>query len=142
MILDTTYLLPLARIEIDTDLLKAIADGKINWRLEEITVSLISIFELQAESAKLMIPTNYVSEAIEAIFKTFKVEPFYKPEIIAASFEIRRLIPDYLDCVIVATAVTLKEKLITEDSLILSEREELEKDYGISIQSYEDVVGS
>jgi len=142
MILNTTYLLTLARIKIDTGLLKAVTDGKIDWKLEEITVSLISIFELQAKDAKLKIPANSVSEAIEAIFRTFKVELFYKPEIIAASFKVRKLIPDYLDCVIVATAVALREKLITKDSLILSEREVLEKEYGISIQSYGEVVRS
>jgi len=35
LILDTTYLLPLARIAIDTDLLEAIAKGKADIKLEE-----------------------------------------------------------------------------------------------------------
>ena len=74
MILDTTYLLPLARISVDTDLLKAIADGKVGWKLEEVTVSMISIFELQAKAAKLMVPAEFVVDAVEAIFRAFKVE--------------------------------------------------------------------
>ena len=74
MILDTTYLLPLARISVDTDLLRAIAEGKVGWKLEEVTVSMISIFELQAKAAKLMVPAEFVVDAVEAIFRAFKVE--------------------------------------------------------------------
>ena len=62
MILDTTYLLPLALIQIDTDLLRAIADEKANLKLEETTVNMISIFELQAKPAKLMVPAKFVVE--------------------------------------------------------------------------------
>ncbi|MEM3516836.1 MAG: hypothetical protein QW647_03495, partial [Candidatus Bathyarchaeia archaeon] len=68
MILDATYLLPLARIAIDLDLLDAIAKGKTSLKLEEITVSLISIFELQMKAAKLMVPTEFVVKATNAIF--------------------------------------------------------------------------
>lgn len=52
------------------------------------------------------------SEAISA----FRVEPFYEPTVIDISYELRKIIPDYLDCVIVATAAALKEDVITEDS--------------------------
>ncbi|MEM3392437.1 MAG: hypothetical protein QW487_02900 [Candidatus Bathyarchaeia archaeon] len=76
MILDATYLLPLARIAIDLDLLDAIAKGKTSLKLEEITVSLISIFELQMKAAKLMVPTEFVVKATNAIFNAFKVESF------------------------------------------------------------------
>lgn len=53
---------------------------------------------------------------IEAIFNAFRVEPFYEPTVIDISYELRKIIPDYLDCVIVPTAATLKEDVITEDS--------------------------
>ena len=140
MILDTTYLLPLARISIDTDLLKAIADGKVGWKLEEVTVSMISIFELQAKAAKLMVPAEFVVDAIEAIFRAFKVEPFHRPEIIKVAYDVKNLVSDYVDCVIVATATVLKEILATEDSQILSNRELLEGQYGISVASYKELV--
>jgi hypothetical protein len=35
LILDATYLLPLVRINVDTDLLRAIIDRKVGWKLEE-----------------------------------------------------------------------------------------------------------
>jgi hypothetical protein len=41
LILDTTYSLPLAQIAVDTDLLAAIARRKTDFKLEEVSVSLI-----------------------------------------------------------------------------------------------------
>ncbi|MEM3676867.1 MAG: PIN domain-containing protein [Candidatus Bathyarchaeia archaeon] len=140
MILDTTYLLPLARIAIDLDLLDAIAKGKTNLKLEDVAVSLISIFELQAKAAKLMVPAEFVVKAVNVMLNAFKVESFYNPEIIKVSYELKKLIPDYIDCVVVATAITLKESLITEDSLILANAEVIKKEYGVNVLSFKDVV--
>lgn len=140
MILDTTYLLPLARINVDTDLLRAIADRKVSWKLEDVTVSMISIFELQAKAAKLMVPTEFVVDAVKAIFGAFNVESFYRPEIIKVAYKVKKLIPDYVDCVIVATAIVLKEDLATEDSQILSNRGVVKEEYGVSTLSYKELV--
>lgn len=140
MILDTTYLLPLARIAIDTDLLGAIAEGRANLKIEEFGISLISIFELQAKAVKLMIPAKFTVKAVEAILTAFRVKPFYETEIIDVSYELKKIIPDYVDCVIVATAVALKEDLATEDSLILAQTKALRKEYGIEVMSFRDLV--
>lgn len=140
MIIDTTYLLPLALIQIDTDLLRAIADEKVNLKLEEVTVNMISLFELQAKAAKLMVPAKPVIDAIKVINMAFKVEPINKPEIIETAYELRKMIPEYIDCVIVSTAVVLKEDLITEDSRILSKKEQLKNKYGVNISSYKDLI--
>jgi len=140
LIIDTTYLLPLARINVDKDLLRAVADEKVKLRFEDIRINEISIFELQAKAAKLMIPAKFVIEAIETILKAFKIERFHKPEIIEIANEIRRSIPDYIDCIIVATAVLTKESLITEDSLILSKREQIQKKHGIKILTFSELT--
>ena len=140
MILDTTYLLPLARIQIDTDLLRASAERKANLKLEEITVNMISIFELQAKAAKLMVPAEFVVEAVKAINMAFKVEPFSRPEIVEIAYELTKMMPDYIDCVIVGTAAVLKDNLVTEDSRILSKREYLKEKYGVNICSYKELV--
>ena len=103
-------------------------------------MSMISIFELQAKAAKLMVSAEFVVDAVEAIFRAFKVEPFHRPEIIKVAYDVKKLISDYVDCVIVATATVLKEALATEDSQILSNRELLEGQYGISIASYTELV--
>ena len=82
MIIDATYLLPLARTRINNDLLRAIADGKIELKFEDIIVNSVSIFELQAKDAKLGVLAGFVVEAIRVILKAFKIEEFYRPRII------------------------------------------------------------
>jgi len=140
LIIDTTYLLPLTRIHVDTDLLKAAAEGEIDLKLENLTVNLISVFELQAKAAKLGVPSKFVTEAADAILTTFRVEPFHKPEIVEISFELRKSIQDYIDCVIVATAATLREDLATEDTLVLANRKQIKDRYGVNTMSYQDIA--
>lgn len=140
MILDTTYLLPLARIDVDANLLEAIADGQANLKIEDIVVSLISVFELQAKAAKLKIPAKFTIEAIDAILNALKVEPFHQPQVIEISYALRKTIADYVDCVIVATAAALKEDIATEDSIILNKKETIEKTYNIKVHTFKELV--
>ncbi|MGB9760331.1 MAG: PIN domain-containing protein [Thermoproteota archaeon] len=142
MILDTTYLLPLARIDIDTDLLKASIEGKTNIKIEEIAINLISLFELQAKAVKLGIASDVVSEAFEAIFKAFRVVPFYEENVVKTSFNLRKTIPDYIDCVVLATAIVLNEDLVTEDSVVHAKKDLIEKEYKIKIYSFSDLIRS
>lgn len=137
MILDTIYLLPLARIGVKTDFLRAVADGKVNVDLSDLKVSLISIFEMQAKAFSLNIPPGYVTEATDIIM-SFDVVPFYEESIVRRAYELRGL-RDYIDRIIVSTAIERKEVLMTEDSSILSVREELKRKYGIDIVSYRDL---
>ena len=142
MILDTTYLLPLAGIGIDTDLLKAVFEDKAKLRLEDFSVSLISIFELQAKAAKLKVPVSTVLSAVKTITKVFKVIPFYDVEVIDKSFELRKHISDYIDCIIVATAIVLKKDLVTEDTLIHENKKLIKENYGVNIFDYKSLVKS
>ena len=137
MIVDTTYLLPLSRISIDTDLLRAIAENEIaDVGLEDLGVSSISIFELQAKAAKLKVKAEYVSGAVSSISDNFRVEPFHSPTIIKSSFELKNMFSDYIDCIIVGTAVSLIEDLITEDSKILDKKDILHDKFGVNVSSY------
>ena len=142
MILDTTYLLPLAGIGVDTDLLKAVFEDKAKLRLEDFSVSLISIFELQAKAAKLKVPVSTVLSAVKTITKVFKVVPFYDVEVIDKSFELRKHISDYIDCIIVATAIVLKKDLVTEDTLIHENKKLIKENYGVNIFDYKSLVKS
>ncbi|HDD36780.1 MAG TPA: type II toxin-antitoxin system VapC family toxin [Archaeoglobus veneficus] len=142
MILDTTYLLPLAGIGVDTDLLKAVFEDKAKLRLEDFSVSLISIFELQAKAAKLKVPVSTVLSAVKTITKVFKVIPFYDVEVIDKSFELRKHISDYIDCIIVATAIVLKKDLVTEDTLIHENKKLIKENYGVNIFDYKSLVKS
>jgi len=51
-------LLPLIGVDVRTDLLRAIDEGRTRRRIHfgELRVSLISIFELQAKASKLDVP--------------------------------------------------------------------------------------
>jgi PIN domain nuclease of toxin-antitoxin system len=140
LILDTTYLLPLAGVAVDTDLLAAIAREEVDLRFRDIAVSLVSVFELQANAAKLNVPAESTIKAVQAISAAFRVEPFRKPEIIEASYELRKIIPDYVDCVIVATAIGLKDDLATEDSLILASAEAINRKHGIHVLRFRDII--
>lgn len=114
----------MARIDVNANLLEAIADGQSDLKIKDIVVSLISVFELQAKAAKLKIPSKFTIEAIEIILHGLKVEPFHNPQIIEISSYLRTTIPDYIDCIIVATAASLNEDLTTEDSIILHKKKQ------------------
>ena len=133
-------MLPLAQIAVDTDLLAAIAKRKTDVKLEDLSVSLISIFELQAKGAKLNIPAKAVIRAVDAIISAFQVVPFYEPRIIEISQKVRATISDYIDCILIATAISSKQDLITEDTLILERKTKLLKEYKLRISSFRDLV--
>ena len=140
MILDTTYLLPLAQIAVDTDLLAAVAKKNTGLKLEDIVVSLISIFELQAKAAKLKVPAKSTIRAVDAVLSAFRVIPFYEPGVIETAQRIRKIIPDYVDCIILATAVVSKEDLVTEDSIVLEKKEKLLKDHRLKVLNFNDLM--
>jgi len=140
LIIDTTYLLPLAKVEVDADLLLAIAENRAKLRMGDVGVSLISLFELQAKAAKLRIPADAVTSSIGAILDTFSVIPFSRSDVIELSFRLREEMTDYIDCVIVGTAVARREDLVSEDSKIWKARASIHEKYGINVLRYRDVV--
>ena len=81
-----------------------------------------------------------MSKGVQVIFQVFDVVEFYRPDVVRISFELRRELPDYIDCIIVATAISLREDLLTEDRLIHSLKGDIERKYGIGIYSHKDVL--
>jgi predicted nucleic acid-binding protein len=142
LIIDTTYLLPLIGVSIDKDLLKAIVERRtrIDIDIDDLAVSLISLFELQAKAVTLNISSQNLAKAIEILNSSIRVIPFYNREVIEYSYEVYKLLRDYIDSIIVATAISLREDLATEDRVILSIKKDLEKTYEIKIYSYKDLV--
>jgi predicted nucleic acid-binding protein len=139
MIIDTTYLLPLSRVSVDTDLLESIDAGGIKLAFSDIGVSSISLFELQAKGAKLKVPAKFTIEAIEVILDEFRVEHFYNPKIIEISHILSRQLNDYIDCIILGTAIALKEDLVTEDSKLMGIKKQVWEKYRINIFNYTDL---
>jgi len=145
MILDTSYFMPLAKMAVSTDLLLAVGDNKTQPKglsFDKVTLNSLSLFELQAKAAKLGINTSWVIEALDAISRFFRVESYNSPEIIEIASALRKdFFTDYVDCVIVATAVATGEELVTEDSQILRKRKELMEKYSLKILSYRELIG-
>ena len=140
MIIDTTYLLPLAKIGVDADLLRAVAEKKARLRLGDISVSLISLFELQAKAAKLRIPASVVNDSVRAVLENFDVIPFSESAVVETSFRLRDQMTDYIDCVIVGTAAARHENVASEDSKIWRARKLLRDEYGVTVRRYKDLV--
>lgn len=140
MILDTTYFLPLAQIAVDTDLLAAVAKKKADLKMEDISLSLISIFELQAKGAKLNVPAKSTVRAVDAILSAFRVVPFYERGVIEGAQRIRKTISDYVDCIVLATAIASKDDVVTEDSLVLEKKKKLLKDFNLKVLSSRELM--
>lgn len=140
MIIDTTYLLPLSRIGVDTDLLKYIDEGKADINIADLSISSISVFELQAKAAKLGVKPNHTVEAIDVINATFRIEPFFNQEIVRLSWTLLADVKDYIDCIIIATAIAIGEDLVTEDSKIIDKRDFIKGRYKIDILNYKDFI--
>ncbi len=70
----------------------------------------------------------------------FTVVPFTKPEVIETAFSLRNLLRDYIDCIILGTAIALGETLVTEDKDIHSIAGLVEKEYGVKIYSYKSLL--
>ena len=125
---------------MDTDLLAAVARRKTDVKFEDLAVSLISIFELQAKGAKLNIPAKAVIRAVDAIISAFRVVPFYETGIIEIAQKMRKTVSDYVDCILMATAISNKEDLVTEDSLILEKKGKLSREYNLRVLSFKDLA--
>jgi len=123
--------MPFSRIDVDTDLLRSIHEKGVD--IEAFGISSISFFEMQAKALRLGVPVQHTIEAVNAIGGAFRVEPFYNPKVVEVGAELSRRIKDYIDCLILATAIVLGEGLVTEDSKIHEIKEEIKRRYGIDV---------
>jgi len=128
IVLDTTYFLPIVGIKVKSDFFLALEKNEIFVDLRDIYLSEITLFELQAKATKLSVPPERVAEGIDAIREAFNIIPFYEPEIIKISFKLRRILSDYIDCVILATAISREYILLTEDSDIQSNKQAISRE--------------
>jgi len=128
--MDTTYLLPVIGISVKGIPRDALI-RLIKWG-NSIFISEISLFELSAKGAKHIaagrLPAKRVSRGISAIVhdETIETIPIYETKVLLTAFKIRRLIPDFIDCLILSSAMNRCEVLITEDSDIQNLKEDKE----------------
>jgi PIN domain nuclease of toxin-antitoxin system len=120
LLLDTTYFLPAIGIsikELPNDApIKLIAKG------HQISISDISIFELSAKGAKHItngtLTPERVTRGIKAIIydDTIETIPIHDNNLLLTSFKLKSILNDFIDCLILSSAINHCDALITEDS--------------------------
>ena len=133
LLLDTTYFLPAIGISVEgiseDAIIKLIKMG------HQIFLNTITIFELAAKGAKYIvsgdIKSDRVIRGIRSIVYDEKIEkiPLYDTSILLTSFKLRKILEDFIDCLILSSAINKCDILVTEDKDIkcLEEKEEYQK---------------
>ena len=119
LLLDTTYLLPAIGISVKNvrrDLpIKLIKKGY------SLFISEVTIFELSAKGSKHVASGNLAPErvlrGIRAIVHDDRIVkvPVHDESILLTSFKLRRILDDYIDCLILSSAINRCDILLTED---------------------------
>ena len=130
LLLDTTYLLPAIGVSIkglpEDAPIKLISSG------HQISMSDITIFELSAKGAKHItlgtLTAERVSRGIRALVYDDRIEriPIHDSSVLLAAFKLRRMLSDFIDCLILSSAINRNDILVTEDGDIHDIREKRE----------------
>ena len=124
LLLDTTYFLP--AIGVSVKQLPKDAPLRLIAKGHQISISDISIFELSAIGAKHItnktLTPERVTKGLRAIIYDDTVEsiPIHDRQILFTSFKLRSILDDFIDCLILSSAINQCDALITEDSDILN----------------------
>ena len=120
LLLDTTYFLPAIGVSIKE--LPNDAPIKLLAKGHHISVSYITLFELSAKGAKYvnngMLLPETVAEGIRAIVHDDEIEtiPIHDSKLLLTSFNLKNALTDFIDCLIVSSAINYCDALITEDN--------------------------
>jgi len=127
LLLDTTYLLPAIGVSVKG--LPEDAPIKIIGKGDRISISDITIFELSATGAKHItlgaLTAERVSRGIRAIVYDDRMEriPIHDTSVLLTAFRLRRTLNDFIDCLILSSAINRSDVLVTEDRDIQDLRE-------------------
>ncbi|MFQ6087010.1 MAG: PIN domain-containing protein [Candidatus Bathyarchaeia archaeon] len=130
LLLDTTYLLPAIGISIKG--LPKDAPIKLIKKGHQISISNITIFELSAKGAKHIAIGNLtaerVSTGIRAIVYDDRITriPIHDSSVLLTAFKLRRTLSDFIDCLILSSAINRNDVLVTEDEHIQNLRKNRE----------------
>jgi len=119
LLLDTTYLLPAIGVSIKglpkDALIRLIQKG------HQISISNISVFELSAKGAKHVatgtLSAERVTRGISAIVydERITVVPMHDSSVLLMAFKLRRMLSDFIDCLILSSAINHCDAIVTED---------------------------
>ena len=127
LLLDITYFLPIIGISVKN--LPKDAPTKLMHKKHQIFISDITIFELSAKGAKYaasgLIPPERISKGIRALIynETIKILPIHESTILHTAFKLRNILSDFIDCLILSSAINNCDALITEDNDIQNIKE-------------------
>ena len=133
LLLDTTYFLPAIGISVkglpDDAVIKLIEKG------HEIYISEVTIFELAAKGAKYVLTGDLAAEKVSRGVRTIVYDdritriPLYDSSTLLTAIKLRGLLNDFVDCLILSSAISQCDALITEDKDIqsLKERKEFQE---------------
>ncbi len=119
LLIDTTYLLPAIGVsikELSKDVLV-----KLMRKGNSVSICDISIFELSAKGAKHVssgeLPAERVTRGIRAIVYKEEIEtiPMVDTEVLLTAFKLRRMLNDFIDCLILSAALNRCDILLTQD---------------------------
>jgi PIN domain nuclease of toxin-antitoxin system len=122
VLLDTTYLMPAIGVsvkEISPDTLGVIRGGG-----HEAAISEVSLLELSAKGAKLVasgaLTADRVIRGVIAAKRDEELEkiPIVDEDLLGTAISLRGRLRDFLDCLILSSAINRCDVLLTEDSLI------------------------
>ncbi|MBS7612210.1 PIN domain-containing protein [Candidatus Bathyarchaeota archaeon] len=128
LLLDTTYFLPAIGIAVKN--LPANAPIKLMQKGHQIFISKITLFELSAKGAKYAalgkIAPERITRGIRAIAyaETINTIEIHESTILNTAFQIRKTLNDFIDCLILSSAINQCDTLITEDTDIQNIKED------------------
>ncbi len=119
LLLDTTYLLPAIGVAVRNLPRTVVRD--LRGRGHNIAICTITIFELAAKGAKLVhdgkLKESGVHEGLQAILNDEAISQiqFQEPEVLLRAMAIRAELNDFIDCLILCSAATTADALVSED---------------------------
>jgi len=128
LLLDTTYILPAIGVSV-----KGVPEDSAVQLIEgghSVSISGITIFELSAVGAKQIslgnLTAERVSRGIRAIVYDGGIEmvPIHDTSVLLTAFKLRRTLSDFIDCLILSSAISRADALVTEDRHIHDLRED------------------
>jgi predicted nucleic acid-binding protein len=122
ILLDTTYVLPAIGVSVRGVPKDAI--DRFAARGDEMFISEITLFELSAKGARYVfegsLPPERVTRGIDAISYDDSIVKLRTCEVdvLRLALKLRAMLGDFIDCLILASAVIHCEALVTEDDEI------------------------
>jgi predicted nucleic acid-binding protein len=122
ILLDTTYFMPAIGVSISGVKPRVLRTLRENGH--SISISELTLFELSAKGAKHVashqLDPDRVRRGVNAVAHDealIKI-PLLEGDVLQRSFALRGALNDYIDCVIISSAMCICEALVTEDRLI------------------------